>query len=161
MRALGTIGICLLFFGITVTPALSGPLYYYDKLNRVKTITYPDCSMDAFSHNASGQKTSSQKIAKADLLSVDISGPLEIEENSRASYTVVATFRGGAVLPVSGGEWSVNASMATFDKWENGLLKVGNVGDQTISISVSYGGCSAVQTDTAMVLVKKSSSPAP
>ncbi len=154
--AFGMMGMVLAFLMIVATPARTGSVYNYDRLDRLALVRHPDCSMDVFSYNEAGQKTRVRKISEPSLSALEISGPLEVAENAHAYYTVYARYPDEIVAPVSGAVFSVESSVSKFDDKENGLLLTGNVdADHMISIHVSYQDCSGARTAAVDVLIKK------
>ncbi len=72
-------------------------------------------------------------------VSLAINGPGEIDENSKANYSAVATYSDGSTRIITlRVAWSVNSTYATIAA--SGLLTSSSVsGDQTVTVSASYG----------------------
>ncbi len=154
--AFGVAGVYLALLAVAVTPAWSGSVYNYDRLNRLKLVRHPDCSMDVFFFDEAGLKTGAKKITNPTLEGVEISGPLEVPENSHARYTVYALYPDDIEAPVSDAVWTVDSTIAAFHEKENGLLSIGGVNAEiVIPISVSYQDCSGVRTAALNIVVKK------
>ncbi len=71
--------------------------------------------------------------------SLAISGPNEVEDNSKASFNAIATYSDGSTRTVTfRTDWSENSNYTSISA--NGVLTVLNVpGDQTVTVSASYG----------------------
>lgn len=90
--------------------------------------------------------------AGVSLLSLSISGPTEIPENSTAAFTATARFSDGSTQDVtSAASWSEDSPYASISA---GLLSAGEVpSDQTVTVSASYafGGVTRSASRTAVI----------
>jgi hypothetical protein len=86
------------------------------------------------------------------LVSIAISGPIQVSENSSAQYACTAHYSDGSSAVLSSGvSWSENAAAATITS--NGRLTTGNItSDTSVTVTAAYNGL----TDTHSVTIKKS-----
>ncbi len=83
-----------------------------------------------------------------DLLSVAITGPASLNENTAAAYTCTATYSDSSVVDVTSvTTWSENSAYATISS--SGVLSAGAVtADQPLTVTAAYAGKSDTQSVT-------------
>lgn len=84
--------------------------------------------------------------------SLEITGPLTVDENSMADYNAIAHYSGGISLAVQPQTWSVDMPEATINA--TGLLTAGAVGaDMPVMISAGYTAYGVTVTDTHEITI--------
>ncbi len=92
------------------------------------------------------------RLVPVTLQSLEIAGPLTVNENSTADYNATAHYSGGVSIAVQPQVWSVDMPEATIDA--TGLLTAGPVGaDMPVMISAEYTAHGTTVTDTHSITI--------